>query len=115
MSALPPVPFPNSPQAPPQVAFDRLELGAILRLYGRMVAAGEARDYALSFQRDRAVFAIFRRSCETPLYCLEKRPAQRNRQGLYALIGAEGQMLKRGDTLATVLAVLERRLIRAVE
>lgn len=115
MSILPPTPFPQPREAPAQVAFERLELGAVLAVYGRMVAAGEARDYALSFQREVAVFAIFRRTAETPLYCVEKRPALRNRQGQYALIGPEGQVLKRGADLAGVLRVLERKLIRAVK
>jgi len=115
MSIVPPIPFPGSGSAPEQVAFDRLELGAIMTMYGRMVAAAEARDYAMSFQRDVAVFALFRRTAETPLYRLEKRPALRGKQGLYALIGAEGQVLKRGHELAPLLRVIERKLIRAVE
>ncbi|PTV96611.1 uncharacterized protein DUF2794 [Rhodobacter aestuarii] len=92
-----------------------MELGAILGLYGRMVAMTEARDYAMSFLRDHAVFAIFRRTAETPLYRIEKRPSLRNKQGQYALIGAEGQVLKRGHELAQVLRVIERKLIRAVD
>lgn len=110
-----PTPFPRPPAEPTQVAFDRGELGAILTLYGRMVAAGEWRDYAMSFLRDHAVFAVFRRAAENPLYRIEKRPALRNKQGLYAVIGAEGQVLKRGHDLASVLRVLERKLIRPVD
>ena len=98
-----------------KVAFDRRELGVILGLYGRMVAAGEWRDYAISFRRDHAVFAVFRHTAETPLYRIEKRPKFRNRQGQYALIGTDGQILKRGSDLKTVLRQLERKLIRAVE
>jgi hypothetical protein len=115
MSMLPPIPFPAPEPAAPQVTFERRELGAILTLYGRMVAMGEARDYALSFQREVAVFAIFRRTGDLPLYRLEKRPSLRNRQGQYALIGATGQVLRRGAELAAVLRVVERKLIRAVE
>ncbi|MCV6598092.1 MAG: DUF2794 domain-containing protein [Mangrovicoccus sp.] len=112
MSSTPPVPFPRP--IPDQVSFDRRELGAILSLYGRMVAAGEWRDYGISCLRDRAVFAVFRRTAETPLYRIEKTPALRNRQGQYSIIAMEGQILKRGQDLPTVLRVLERKLIRAV-
>ena len=98
-----------------QVAFDRRELGVILSVYGRMVAAGEWRDYGISSLRDVAVFSVFRRTAEHPLYRIEKRPRLRNRQGTYAVIGMDGQILKRGHDLRTVLRVLERKLIRAVE
>ena len=106
-----PVPLPLA--AEDRVAFDRRELGAILSLYGRMVAAGEWRDYGLSMLREVAVFAIFRRTAETPLYRVEKRPKLRARQGMYAVIGAEGQVLRRGHDLAAVLRVLEK--VRPVE
>ncbi|AOZ70465.1 hypothetical protein LPB142_14915 [Rhodobacter xanthinilyticus] len=115
MSIHDPTPFPGPRPAPEQVAFDRTELGTILGLYGRMVAAGEWRDYAMSFLRDVAVFSVFRRSAENPLYRIEKRPALRNRQGMYAVIGMDGQILKRGQDLASVLRVLERKLIRPIE
>lgn len=115
MSILPPSPFPAPQSAPTQVAFDRHELGAILTLYGRMVAAGEWRDYAMSFLREVAVFSVFRRAAEHPLYRIEKRPALRNKQGLYAVIGMDGQVLKRGHDLPAVLRVLERKLIRPVD
>src|SRR6056297_1226418 len=98
-----------------QVAFDRRELGLILSVYGRMVAAGEWRDYGISSLREVAVFSVFRRTAEHPLYRIEKRPKLRNRQGEYAVIGMEGQVIKRGHDLKTVLRVLERKLIRAVE
>jgi hypothetical protein len=98
-----------------QVAFHRTELNVILSLYGRMVAAGEWRDYGISCLRDMAVFSVFRRTAEHPLYRIEKRPKLRNRQGQYAVIGMDGQVLKRGNDLKTVLRVLERKLIRAVE
>lgn len=100
---------------PEQVSFDRRELGVILSLYGRMVAAGEWRDYGISTLRDVAVFSVFRRTAEHPLYRIEKRPRLRLRQGMYAVIGMDGQVLKRGQDLRTVLRVLERKLIRAVD
>ncbi len=103
-------------QRPPeQVAFHRTELSVILSIYGRMVAAGEWRDYGISCLRDVAVFSVFRRTAEFPLYRIEKRPKLRNKQGMYAVIGADGQILRRGHDLKTVLRVLERKLIRAVE
>ncbi|WP_300586999.1 DUF2794 domain-containing protein [Marivita sp.] len=108
-------PFPQLHSAPEQVAFHRTELTLILSLYGRMVAAGEWRDYGISTLRDVAVFSVFRRTAENPLYRIEKRPKLRNRQGQYAVIGIDGQVLKRGHDLGTVLRVLERKLIRAVE
>ncbi|MBR9652422.1 DUF2794 domain-containing protein [Thalassovita aquimarina] len=109
-----PTPFPRQ-GIPEQVAFDRKELGVILGLYGRMVAAGEWRDYGISYLRDMAVFSIFRRTAENPLYRIEKRPKLRNRQGQYSVVGMDGQVLKRGQDLKAVLRVLERKLIRAVE
>lgn len=98
-----------------QVAFDRKELGVILTLYGRMVAAGEWRDYGISHLTEVAVFSVFRRTAEHPIYRIEKRPKLRERQGLYAVIGMDGRILKRGHDLRAVLRVLERKLIRAVE
>jgi hypothetical protein len=98
-----------------QVAFHRTELSVILSLYGRMVAAGEWRDYGISCLREVAVFAVFRRTAEIPLYRIEKRPKLRMKQGLYAVAGPGGQVLKRGHDLKSVLGVLERKLIRAVE
>jgi hypothetical protein len=107
--------MPSQFQAPEQTAFDRQELNVILGLYGRMVAAGEWRDYGLSHLRDVAVFSVFRRTAENPLYRIEKRPKLRMRQGQYAVIGMDGQILKRGNDLRQVLRVLERKLIRAVD
>ncbi|MEP1767075.1 MAG: DUF2794 domain-containing protein [Sulfitobacter sp.] len=98
-----------------QVAFHRTELAVILSLYGRMVAAGEWRDYGISCLREVAVFAVFRRTAEIPLYRIEKRPKLRMKQGLYAVVGTDGQVLKRGHDLKAVLRVLERKLIRIVE
>jgi hypothetical protein len=108
-------PFPLARRVSETVAFDRRELSAILSLYGRMVAAGEWRDYGISHLREAAVFAVFRRTAENPLYRIEKRPRLRHRQGMYAVIGAEGQVLRRGHDLLQVLRVLERRLIRPVD
>lgn len=97
-----------------QVAFHRTELNMILSLYGRMVSAGEWRDYGLSHLRDTAVFSVFRRTAENPLYRIEKHPRLRLKQGQYAVIGMDGQILKRGNDLQQVLRVLERKLIRAI-
>ena len=97
------------------VAFHRQELSVILTLYGRMVAAGEWRDYGISHLSDVAVFSIFRRTAENPIYRVEKRPKLRDRQGQYAVIAMDGRILKRGHDLKTVLRVLERKLIRAVD
>ncbi len=103
-----------APAPAPVVAFHRTELSPILALYGRMVAAGEWRDYAISHLKDAAVFSVFRRTAETPLYRIEKRPALRLRQGQYAVIGAEGQVLRRGHELAQVLRAITPKP-RAVE
>jgi len=100
---------------PLQVGFDRIELARILDLYGRMVAAGELRDYAMDFTRDVAVFAAFRRTAERPTVRIEKRPALRGKQGLWALFGEAGQILKRGHELGGVLFPLERKLLKLVE
>ncbi|QDY69780.1 DUF2794 domain-containing protein [Qingshengfaniella alkalisoli] len=110
-----PTPLHKPSEAPEQVVFDRSELGVILALYGKMVAAGEWRDYGMSFLKDRAVFSIFRRTAENPLYRIEKHPKLRNRQGMYVVIGMDGQIIKRGHTLKSTLQVLERKLIRAVK
>ena len=99
----------------PVVAYHRTELAVILSLYGRMVAAGEWRDYGISSLKEVAVFSVFRRTAEHPLYRIEKRPKLRGRQGMYAVIGLDGQVLRRGHDLKTVLRVLERKLIRAVD
>ncbi|WP_226779856.1 DUF2794 domain-containing protein [Oceaniglobus trochenteri] len=115
MTMQPPTPFPQRSDPDDRVAFDRRELGVILTLYGRMVAAGEWRDYGMSFLRDVAIFSVFRRTAENPIYRIEKRPRLRGRQGQYAVIAMDGQILKRGADLRVVLRVLERKLIRAVE
>jgi hypothetical protein len=94
--------------APPMVRFDRDELNTILRLYGRMVAAGEWRDYAMDFLRERAVFSVFRRSSEVPLYRIEKTPALANKQGAYSVVAPGGLIMKRGHELERVLRVLDK-------
>lgn len=95
-----------------EVRFDRMELNKILSVYGRMVSAGEWRDYAIDFLEERAIFSIFRNASEMPLYRVEKRPKLRNHQGQYAVVGATGHVLKRGHELAQVLRVLERKLLK---
>ncbi len=102
-------------RVPHQVGFERAELQRILDLYGRMVSAGEWRDYAMDFTRDVAVFAAFKRTAEVPQMRLEKRPALRAKQGQWTLFGEHGQVLKRGHELANVLAPVERRLVKAVD
>lgn len=96
------------PSAPSVVSFDRSELGTILQLYGRKVAAGEWRDYALDFTPQRAVFSIFRRTSEAPLYRVEKNPALARKQGAYSVVAASGIILRRGNDLARVIGVLEK-------
>jgi hypothetical protein len=98
-----------------KVWFDRSELNRILLVYGRMVAAGEWRDYAIGGEKDVAIFAVFRRAAEHPLYRIEKRPALARKQGAYAVIAAQGQILKRGHDLEQVLRVFDRLLMRLVD
>ena len=113
---IPHIPNTNASSRPvEQVAFHRSELSVILSLYGRMVAAGEWRDYGISCLREVAVFSVFRRTAEMPLYRIEKRPKLRNKQGMYSVVALNGQVLKRGHDLKSVLGVLERKLIRAIE
>ncbi|MGE0844728.1 MAG: DUF2794 domain-containing protein [Flavobacteriaceae bacterium] len=99
---------------PQQISFNRQELFHILNVYGRMVAAGEWRDYAIDALKDRAVFSIFRRATEYPLYRVEKDPKLANRQGAYSVVSASGRVLRRGHDLDRVLRVFDRRL-RLVE
>jgi len=109
-------PFPNVPaSSPQQVGFARAELSRIVDLYGRMVAAGLWKDYAIHFGREAASFAAFRRAAERPEYRIEKRPALHGRQGMWALIGEHGAVLKRGHELGPVLAPVERRLLKVVD
>jgi hypothetical protein len=95
---------------PNRVTFDRHELNRILNLYGRMVAAGEWRDYSIDFLKDRAVFSVFRRSSEVPLYRIEKDPRLARKQGMYSVISATGLILRRGHELERVLLVIDRKL-----
>jgi hypothetical protein len=94
--------------AAPVVSFDRHELGVILNLYGRKVAAGEWRDYAIDFGRQTAVFSIYRRTSEVPLFRIEKDPRLARKQGAYAVIAAGGLVMKRGSDLARVISVLDK-------
>lgn len=98
----------------PVTGFDRHELQTIFDLYGRKVSAGEWRDYALDFLRDRALFSIYRRNSERPLFVIEKSPRLRNRQGQYLVMGTDGRVLKRGASLPAVLRVLEPKLALVV-
>ena len=104
------------PEAPRRsaIAFDRRELSQILNVYGRKVASGEWRDYAIDMLREKAVFSVFRRASETPLYRIEKAPKLARRQGAYSVIAATGLILKRGHDLARVLRALDKGL-RLVE
>ena len=110
MNAEAPIPFPQSDRISDQVSFDRKELGLILRVYGRMVAAGEWRDYAIDFLKDRAVFSVFRRSSEVPLYRIEKDPRLARKQGAYSVISATGLIVKRGHELENVLRAVDKSL-----
>ncbi len=105
----------ETPGAPPlapasQVTFDRRELDRIFGLYGRKVAAGEWRDYAIDFLRDRAVFSVFRRASEIPIYRIEKHPRIARRQGAYSVISATGLIVRRGHELDRVLRAIDRSL-----
>ncbi|MFD2238686.1 DUF2794 domain-containing protein [Aureimonas populi] len=97
-------------QSPTVVSFDRRELSEILKVYGRMVAAGEWRDYAIDTLKDRAVFSIFRRFSEMPIYRVEKDPRLARRQGAFSVIAAGGLVMKRGHDLAQVLRVFDKSL-----
>ena len=97
-------------QLPSRVTFNRLELNRILNLYGRMVADGEWRDYAIDFLKERAVFSVFRRASEVPIYRIEKDPRLARKQGMYSVISATGLILRRGHELERVLLVIDRKL-----
>jgi hypothetical protein len=96
---------------PNRVTFNRLELHRILNLYGRMVADGEWRDYAIDFLKDRAVFSVYRRASEVPIYRIEKDPRLARKQGMYSVISATGLILRRGHELERVLLVIDRKLV----
>ena len=98
-----------APPPKPVVSFNRRELDTILRFYGRMVADGEWRDYAIDLLKEKAVFSVFRRSSEMPLYRIEKDPKLARRQGAFSVVGTGGMILKRGHDLAQVLRVLEKK------
>ena len=112
MSVIAPFPGPRDRRA--LIAFDRRELQRILDLYGRMVAAGHWRDYAMHFEIDVASFAAFRRSADRPEIWIQKRPELHAKQGAFSLVSEHGAVLKRGHDLSLVLAPLERRLMRLV-
>jgi hypothetical protein len=97
------------------VTFNRRELDQILRVYGTKVADGEWRDYAIDHLKDQAVFSVFRRTSEVPMFRITKTPKLRARQGAYSVVAASGQILKRGHELARVLRVFDRnlRLVKA--
>ena len=97
-----------------QVTFSRRELNRILDLYGRKVAAGEWRDYAIDFLKDRAVFSVFRRASEVPIYRIEKNPRLERRQGVYSVISATGLVVRRGHELERVLRSIDRSLALVV-
>ena len=109
--------FESSPPAPraSTVFFERRELERLLRLYGQQVAAGEWRDYAIAGLSESAVFCVFRRTAEQPLYKIEKRPALANRQGAWAVIGQGGMVLRRGHELEQVLRFFESRKFQVVK
>src|SRR5260370_5949611 len=94
---------------PGRVTYNRFECNRILNLYGRMVADGEWRDYAIDFLRDRAVFSVFRRASEVPIYRIEKDPRLARKQGIYSVISASGLILRRGHELDRVLLVIDRK------
>lgn len=96
------------------IFFERLELECLLRFYGRMVAAGEWRDYALDALPDRALFSVYRRTSEAPLYQIEKRPEDARKQGAYSVRAVDGRILRRGHDLERVIEVLEPRRMRVV-
>jgi hypothetical protein len=102
-----PVPRDRTPSA---VSFDRRELSEILNLYGRKVAAGEWRDYAMDFLRERALFSVYKRASERPLFIIEKQPKLRAKQGQYMVMSQDGRILRRGHSLPAVLRVLEPKL-----
>jgi hypothetical protein len=106
--------FPTLGQQPQQTVFIRAELARIMDLYGRMVAAGHWRDYAIDMSRDVAIFSAFRRAAERPEFRIEKRPVLRNKQGMWALISETGAILRRGHELGPVLSPVERRLMKLV-
>ena len=108
---------PASFRGPPPdtvISFHRTELAVILSLYGQMVASGAWRDYGISMLKDCAVFSVFRRAAEHPIYRIEKHPKLRGKQGQYRVVAMDGHILKRGDNLRSVIQVLDNKRLRAV-
>ena len=105
---------PSSRNLSDRMIFTRKEFGEILPVYGRMVAAGQWRDYDISCHRNSAVFSIFRRAWETPIYRIEKRVDPRSRKNLYLVIGLDGRIIRRGHELRSVLGVFDQKLLRIV-
>ena len=105
----------HQPPAVPIVFFERRELDSLMQLYGRMVAAGAWRDYAIDGLSESAVFSVFRRASEAPLYRIEKRPALARRQGAWAVLGQGGMVLRRGQELSQVLRLFDTRRLRVVD
>ena len=101
-------------QSEPRIAFHKTEMRPILDVYGRLVMAGEARDYAIGMHKDHAIFAIFRRHAENPTWRIEKVPALRNQQGAFIVYGSQDQVLKRGHDIRTVLKVFETRRFEVI-
>ena len=110
-----PIPLPLTGPSTPSVFFNRQELMVILALYGKMVALGEWRDYAITGLRDHAEFAIYRATAENPLYRVEKHPKLRTKQGLYVLVDENRQILRRGHELVPLLKELERKQIKRIK
>lgn len=110
------IPSPSGPAvAQKRVWFDRKELDPILRTYGRLVAEGECRDYAIGAHGDHALFHMFRRASEAPTYVVEKRPELARKQGAFSVSNGTGQILKRGQELAPVLRVLDKKRFNVVD
>ena len=105
-----PAPQPRQASIPPRATFTRQELNIILNVYGRQVAAGEWRDYAMDFTKDRAVFSVYRRASEMPIYRIEKTPKLARKQGAYSIVTQTGLILKRGHDLRRVLAAVDKRV-----
>lgn len=108
------VPLVSSSKKPTQIAFNRRELGLILNVYGQMVSQGDWKDYAMDFLKDKAVFSIYRKASEHPLYTIEKIPALRQKQGQFCVVAPGGLILKRGHELASVLRVFDKQRFKTV-
>lgn len=106
--------FPGTPQKNAQVFFDRMEFLSLINIYGKMVAAGQWRDYAIGSTKELAIFAVHRSASERPLYQIIKNPKLRHKQGAFAILSAQGDTLKRGHDLGTLLKFFEKKLIRVV-